>query len=202
MTPAEFGSFVVVSAVLAWVPGPTVALIAASSLRGGFQAGLAAVVGTQLGYLIWLAVGVFALGLVTADSTWIVSLRWAGAAYLAWLAFRLYRSRGSFSKAAASLADNPWIQGFMVILVNPKMLVLFGSLIPSYVAGPVASGFEVLWLGLIFMLIATFGDLIYAYAFDRFRSLVSVRNERWLEAGGALCLLAGGIYLVVRNLMA
>lgn len=184
------------------MPGPTVALIAANSLRNGFAAGFAAVVGTQVGYLLWLAVGIFALGFVSADSRAVTVLRLAGAAYLAWLAIKLYRARGTFWGDETKLADKPWVQGFFVILVNPKMLVLFCSLIPQFVKGSLPSRLEVLWLGLVFMLISTFGDLAYAYAFAKLRDRVSTEHECWLETAGALCLLAGAVWLVSRVVMA
>lgn len=199
MTAADFASYAAVAAVLAWVPGPTIALIAANSLRYGFSAGFAALVGTQLGYLLWLAAGVFALGFLSADSTIIAALRWVGAVYLAWLAYRLYASQGSLTVAQVSLADKPWVQGFFVILVNPKMLVLFGSLIPQYLASSEPSRFAIVWLGLVFMLISTVGDLAYALGFAKLRDRVSAVHERRLEIVSALCLVAGALWLAYKG---
>ena len=77
------------------VPGPTVTMIVANSLRYGSRAGMLNVAGTQAGLLIWLGIAV--LGLTAAIKTmgvWFDVVRIAGALYLVWLGIGLWRSGG------------------------------------------------------------------------------------------------------------
>ena len=62
MTLESYIAFCAAAAALAFVPGPTVTVIIANSLRYGSRAGLMNVVGTQAGFLIWLGIAVVGLG--------------------------------------------------------------------------------------------------------------------------------------------
>ena len=78
--------------LLAIVPGPTVTVILANSLRGGTLAGLAIIGGTQLGLVTMI--GVVGLGLEAVIGFMALAFDWiilAGAAYLVWLVFIMLR---------------------------------------------------------------------------------------------------------------
>jgi threonine/homoserine/homoserine lactone efflux protein len=66
---------------------------------------------------------------------WFDVLRHAGAAYLIYLGVRLLVAKGKLSEARAMdrSKGNFFVQGFIVIMSNPKMLVLFGALIPPFI---------------------------------------------------------------------
>ena len=84
------------AAALALVPGPTVTVIIANSLRFGARAGMLNVAGTQAGFLIWLAIAALGLGAATkVMGVWFDVLRYAGAAYLAWLGLRAIAARSA-----------------------------------------------------------------------------------------------------------
>ncbi|MGH6855846.1 MAG: LysE family translocator, partial [Aestuariivirga sp.] len=121
-------AFCVAATALVIVPGPTVTVIIANSLRHGARAGLLNVAGTQLGVAIWLVVAVLGLGAaIEVMGVWFDALRYAGAAYLVWLGIKLLRSKGDLAMATdrARPRGSFFLQGFIVILSNPKMLVLF-----------------------------------------------------------------------------
>ena len=72
--------------VIIIVPGPTVTLIIANSLRHGTRAGLLNVIGTQVGLAVMIGVvGIGLTSLIEAMGHWFDWLRLAGAAYLIWL---------------------------------------------------------------------------------------------------------------------
>ncbi len=78
------------------VPGPTVTVIIANSLRHGVRAGLLNVAGTQLGTALMVLVLAFGLSVVMAFlGSAFFCLKLAGAAYLIWLGIRLWRSDGT-----------------------------------------------------------------------------------------------------------
>src|SRR5476649_2108830 len=90
-----YAAYLVACVVIIIVPGPTVTLIIANSLRHGTRAGLLNVVGTQLGLAVMVAiVGVGLTSLIEAMGHWFDWLRLVGAAYLVWLGWKMIRSAG------------------------------------------------------------------------------------------------------------
>ena len=136
MTLESFIAFCAAAAALAFVPGPTVTVIIANSLRFGARAGMMNVLGTQAGFVIWLGIAALGLGAaIQLMGIWFDVLRYAGAAYLVWLAIKLFRSKGDLAIAVdrARPKGSFFLQGFIVIISNPKMLVLFGAMIPPFI---------------------------------------------------------------------
>ena len=93
-----YAASLVACLIVVRVPGPTVTLILANSIRHGTRAGLLNVLGTQVG--LALMIGVVVLGLTSlmeAAGHWFDWLRLAGAAYLIWLGWKMIRSGGEDS---------------------------------------------------------------------------------------------------------
>ena len=128
-------AFVVACIALALIPGPNVTLVIASGLRYGTRAALVTIAGTQVGLAI--VIGIVALGLTTLMATmgyWFDWVRFAGAAYLVWLGIKLIRAPvEGLDEAAVPPRGGFFLQGFVVLLSNPKVLVFFGAFIPQFV---------------------------------------------------------------------
>jgi homoserine/homoserine lactone efflux protein len=136
MTWDSYFAFVLAACALAFVPGPTVTVIIANSLRFGAKAGLANVIGTQVGVAIWLLIAAVGLeAAIRVMGVWFDLLRYIGAAYLVWMGIKLFMSKGDLAVATDRARPNGsfFLQGLVVILSNPKMLVLFGALIPPFI---------------------------------------------------------------------
>jgi threonine/homoserine/homoserine lactone efflux protein len=187
--------------LLAIVPGPTVTVVLANSLRSGTLAGLAIVAGTQLGLVTMIVV--VGLGLQAVMGFMAFAFDWiklAGAAYLVWLGFNMLRSKGELGQAAAGPAKSYrrlMLDGFLVIWSNPKALIFLGAFLPQFVTAEAATLPQVLLLGLFFMLIAGTSDSMYALLGGRARSLMSVARVRLLSRISGAILMAGGIWLAL-----
>jgi homoserine/homoserine lactone efflux protein len=84
--------------VIVIVPGPTVTLIVANSLRHGTRAGLLNIAGTQLGLAVMIGIVLAGLAsLIEVMGWWFVWVRLACAAYLVWLGVKLLRLSGSLT---------------------------------------------------------------------------------------------------------
>ena len=202
MTLESYLAFAAAAAALAFVPGPTVTVIIANSLRFGSRAGLMNVAGTQAGFIIWLAIAALGLGAaIEFMGVWFDLLRYAGAAYLVWLAVKLFRSNGDLALAVdrARPRGSFFLQGFIVIVSNPKMLVLFGAMIPPFITPGSDPMRQILMMGLTFMAIAGFGDVMYALMAGKAGRLLSRSRIRALEIVSGCFLLGGGLWMALRG---
>lgn len=193
-------AFVAACIVLVIVPGPTVTLIIANSLRHGTRAGLLNVAGTQLGLALMIAIVIAGLAsLIEAMGWWFVWVRLAGAGYLVWLGIKLLRSSGSLATPTA--APKPrggfFLQGFLVLMSNPKVLILFGALIPQFIDPASDYVRQVLLLGVTAMATACVFDSGYAILTGKIGALLSQRRIRLLSRISGLCLIGGGAWLAL-----
>ncbi|MBS4084475.1 MAG: LysE family translocator [Rhizobiales bacterium] len=186
--------------VLVIVPGPTVTVIVANSLRYGARAGLLNVAGTQLGLAVMIGIVILGLAsLLEAIGWWFEVLRLAGAAYLIWLGIRLLRADGALD--APGHAPEPrggfFLQGFVVLMSNPKIIVLFGALFPQFIDPKGDYLGQVLLLGITAMVTAAVFDSIYAITAGRAGAALSRVRVRLLSRISGGFLIGGGIWLAL-----
>lgn len=190
-------AFVVASFFIVVVPGPTVTVIVANSLRDGAKAGFLNVAGTQAGLAVMIVI--VALGLETVVALmadWFFVVKLIGAAYLIWLGIKLWRSNGNISGADTRKPTLGYFwQGVVVILTNPKALVLFGAFIPQFI-DPAGSAFwQTLILGGIFMVVATVFDSLYVLLASKAGKALTQSRVRLVEKVSGTLLIAGGIWM-------
>jgi len=190
-------AFAVASFFIVIVPGPTVTVIVANSLRDGAKAGFLNVAGTQAGLAVMIVI--VALGLETVVALmadWFFVVKLIGAAYLIWLGIKLWRSNGNISGADTRKPTLGYFwQGVVVILTNPKILVLFGAFIPQFI-DPAGSAFwQTLILGGIFMVVATVFDSLYVLLASKAGKALTQSRVRLVEKVSGTLLIAGGIWM-------
>jgi threonine/homoserine/homoserine lactone efflux protein len=201
MTLEAYIAFCLAAFAIIIVPGPTVTIIIANSLKYGPRAGLANVAGTQAGLVVWMAIAIMGLAsAITFLGVWFDIIRIAGAIYLVWLGIKLIRSKGELLTAAARPPRGGFfLQGFFVILSNPKVLLVFGALIPQFISPNGDYLRQLVLLGVSFMVIATVFDSLYAFAAGNAGSWLSKQRVRFVEVGSGLFLIGGGIWLALRG---
>lgn len=200
MAPDLYLAYVAACILIAIVPGPTVTVIVANSLRYGTRAGLLNVAGTQLGLALMMAALVVGLSSVIAAMGWLFDwLRYAGAAYLVWLGWRLLRAPGALGDAAGARHPHGGflLQGFVVMLANPKALLFFGAFIPQFVdpAGDYVA--QIVLLGVTAMLVALLSDGAYALLTGRAGALLTRSRVSIVSRVSGACLIGGGIWLAL-----
>jgi threonine/homoserine/homoserine lactone efflux protein len=200
MTLELYLTYVAACILIVIVPGPTVTVIIANSLAHGARAGLKNVAGTQVGLALMIAV--LAIGLTSIIETmgwWFDWLRIAGAAYLIWIGYKLLRSGGAIE--AAEHAPKPrggfFLQGFLVILSNPKALLFFGAFIPQFVDPGGDYLLQVVLLGATFMAVATVFDGIYAILSGGAGAFLTRQRVRLVSRISGMFLIGGGIWLAL-----
>jgi threonine/homoserine/homoserine lactone efflux protein len=182
-------AFLVASLVLAVTPGPGVVYIVARTLAQGRAAGLASVAGVALGNLgnaLGASLGLAALFAVSAAAFDVV--KWAGAAYLLWLAWQALRRPAPAGTAmpagvgAAPALARIFRDGFLVALLNPKTALFFAAFLPQFIADPAGAAgpglAQTALLGLLFVTVAALSDSAYVL-------LASVLGRAFAGSGAA-----------------
>jgi threonine/homoserine/homoserine lactone efflux protein len=194
--------FLLVALLIVVTPGIDMALITRNTLTYGRSTGLMTAIGVNAGVLTWsvaAALGLAALVVASARIFAIVEL--AGAAYLIYLGVRALVAslRGTalpVTEAARSGAlsnAGAFRQGLLSNLLNPKIALLFTSLLPPF-AGPSPSAASLLALGGLFNLLGIAWLLTYTLLVARSRHhLERPRIRRLIDRTSGLLLVALGL---------
>ena len=114
------GPLILFAAVMSLTPGPNVIMVTASAANFGFRRAIPHMLGITLGFgFLVMAVGLGLAGLVHAEPRIHTVLKYGGAAYLLYLAWRIARA-GADSGAAARAKPIGFIEAALFQWVNPK----------------------------------------------------------------------------------
>lgn len=148
-------AFVPAGLALNLTPGADMMFTLAQGLKGGPRAGMAANAGIAVGGMVHTLVAALGLGaVVAAHPVAFDVIRWGGVAYLLWLAVQSLRAgpmavRGD---VAARSLGRVFVDGLMVNLLNPKVILFILAFLPQFVDPARAVLPQFLVLGLVFSL--------------------------------------------------
>ena len=131
---ADYGAFVAAVILFLAIPGPGNLALITSTGKGGVRAGLAAAAGLIAAdqVLMWAAVaGVAAL--LAATPAAFHAVQWLGAAYLAWLGWRMLTARPGQAPVLHIEPRHYFRQGAVITLLNPKAIVFYMAFFPLFV---------------------------------------------------------------------
>jgi threonine/homoserine/homoserine lactone efflux protein len=149
-----YAAFLVAAFALCITPGPDMMFIVAMGGRGGPVTGLLAACGVASAMSVHVLAAVLGLSaLFTHVPTLYHVLRWAGAAYLLFLAVKSFRDRTPLGTGDAAEGDKPgraraYWQGAVTNLLNPKVVLFNVAFLPQFVdPGRGHVGLQILVLG-------------------------------------------------------
>jgi threonine/homoserine/homoserine lactone efflux protein len=186
--------FCVASVLLALTPGPNLLYLVSRTLCQGRRAGMVSLAGTSLGFFFHMlaaALGVSAIFL--AVPLLYDLLRYAGAAYLLWLAWSAVRQPCTDMFAARALpqesAGRLFRVGLLTSVLNPKIALFYLALLPQFIdasRGSVLS--QSLVLGQVQIAIGIVSDLAFVLAAARVAAWLARRPtwssaQRWILGG-------------------
>jgi len=202
MTAETYLAYVLACILIAVIPGPTVTVIVANSLAHGMRAGLLNVAGTQLGLGLMMAILIVGLSSVIAAMGWLFDwLRIAGAVYLVYLGWKLLRAPDALGDAskATTPAGGFFLQGFLVMMSNPKALFWFGAFIPQFIDPTGNYVGQIAFLGVTAMIVALVSDGAYAVLTGHAGKWLSRKRVRLVSRVSGVCLIGGGLWLAFRK---
>jgi threonine/homoserine/homoserine lactone efflux protein len=196
--------FLITAFVVVLAPGTGVIYTLALGLGQGRRAALWAALGCTFGIVPHLAAATLGLAAILHTSALLFSIiKWAGVAYLLYLAWQMLKSGGSLNVDGTRSAEPGWRiarRGALINILNPKLSIFFLALLPPFLSGnPATATFEMTALGAIFMAM-TFGVFVLYGCFAaaaRTWLLGSETVMRWLNRSfaGIFAALAGRLAL-------
>jgi threonine/homoserine/homoserine lactone efflux protein len=186
--------------VIVIVPGPSVTLTIANSLRHGTRAGLLNVAGTQAGLAVIVAVvGIGLTSVIETLGHWFDLLRMIGAAYLVWIGWRMLRAEEGIEASASPKAPRGgfFLQGLLVALSNPKTLVFFGAFFPQFIDPRGDYALQISIMGVTALAVAVVGDGAYALLSGRAGRVLAKHRVRLISRLSGGFLIGGGMWLAL-----
>jgi threonine/homoserine/homoserine lactone efflux protein len=204
MTLSGFLLFAFVYALAVASPGPGVAAVVARSLARGHRGAPAFIAGFLVGDLVWFAVAAAGLAAI-AETAYVLfaAVKYAGAAYLLYLAWKMWTSADTCMDAAqVDASQRParlFAASLTLTLGNPKTMVFFLALLPTVVQLDTLSLLDFVEIGAIICVVlpAVLGTYVAAAVRAR-RLLTSPRTLRAVHRGGAT-VMAGAAIAVARS---
>jgi protocatechuate 4,5-dioxygenase alpha subunit len=154
--------FVLAVLLLELTPGPNMAYLGALAVARGRATGLYATLGVALGLSVHALVTAFGAGALIQHYPWLYEiLRWTGVTYLLYLSWEGWQTQPDHGPERLSLLSNAGpllLRGFLSNVFNPKSILFFVSVVPSFVRsgpGDATLSLQMTSLGIVYVGVAT-----------------------------------------------
>ena len=199
--------FLITALVVVIAPGTGVIYTLAIGLGQGRRAAFAAAFGCTLGIVPHLLAATLGLAALLHTSALLFQIvKFAGVAYLLYLAWQALKSDGALAVSANRSADSFWRigrRGALINILNPKLSIFFLALLPPFLSGnPATATVEMFSLGAVFMVMTFAVFVLYGVfaAAARDWLLSSERIMRWLNRSFAAIFAALGARLAMERI--
>lgn len=191
-------TFTIAYAIAVLVPGPGVAAVVARALGGGFRGAFPMVLGILAGDLVYFVFAIFGLAAIaTYFGPIFVVIRWAGAAYLLYVAYKFWTARPGAEQMKAK-SESPlktFLAGFSLTMGNPKTIIFYLAILPTVIPlnqmNPLAFTELTLIVVVVLLLIGCGYALLASTARDFFKSAKAL--GRLNKTAGAMMAAAAGL---------
>ena len=196
---SDYGAFAAAVTVFLLIPGPGNLALITSTGKGGWRAGLACCLGVMAAdqVLMWLAVAGVAAVLAAYPAAF-HAVQWVGAAYLAWLGYKLLTARPGDAPAIDIQPRQYFRQGALITLMNPKAIVFYMAFFPMFVdparhQGAITFGVMAATVAAITFIYSVIVVMLTTVLAERLRANPAV--VKWLEKTAGVFLIGFGLKL-------
>jgi threonine/homoserine/homoserine lactone efflux protein len=156
---AEIIPFLMASVLLTVSPGPDIIYVLVQGMTNGKKYGIITALGLVSGIIIHTSLVAFGVSAIIKQSdTLFLAIKLAGAAYLLYLAVKIYRSVGHIAVTSGPAAQKKNLislfkRGFLMNVLNPKVAIFFLAFFPGFLWEPSGNTLAQFYLlGFLFML--------------------------------------------------
>ena len=190
--------------VAAASPGPGIAAIVARVLGRGMNGAIAFTAGVALGDVVWLTFAILGLAVVAQTFQGVfLAIKYAGAAYLLYLAWKLWTAPVAARNVAPDTSDvkrvRLFLAGLAVTLGNPKVMVFYLALLPNIIDLKTVTVWGWLELSLVVLGVLTvvFGSYVVLAARTR-RLFTSPRAMRMVNRGTGVVMASAAAAIAAK----
>ena len=194
--------FLITSLVVILIPGTGVLYTVSTGIVQGRKASIYAALGCTAGIVPHLMATVLGLAAVMhASALAFQVLKYAGVAYLFYVAYATWRDKSAFAVDAGmsrASASGLVVKAFLLNILNPKLTIFFLAFLPQFVEpGADQPLLQLLLLSAVFMVMTFVVFVAYGFVAHAFRKLVvdSARVQSWLRHGFAAAFAGLGAKL-------
>lgn len=194
--------FLTTSLIVVLIPGTGVIFTVSTGIIQGRKASVFAAIGCTAGIVPHLLATVLGLAAVLHTSAVAFqALKFAGVAYLLYIAYATWRDKAAFvidSNSSASSALALMTRAFLLNILNPKLTIFFLAFLPQFVEPAAASPLaQLLVLSGVFMVMTFAVFVVYGFLAHSFRKAVieSPRVQAWLRRSFAAAFVGLGVNL-------
>ncbi|RBP81731.1 LysE family translocator [Marinomonas rhizomae] len=199
-------TFFVAIFIFSITPGPGIFAILARSISKGARASFSLSLGMVMSDIVYLVMACY--GLAAIASAWeevFLAIRYAGAAYLIYLGWRMWISPVSPMSSGDNLqeANNEvasFIQGFMISASNPKVILFYVAFLPTFMDLTVLSASDIVLASFLTFIALLMGLMMVSVGASQARRFMkSERSMRILNKTAGGIMASAGAFLAFKN---
>ncbi len=198
--------FLITSLIVVLIPGTGVIYTISTGLFLGWRASIAAALGCTAGIIPHLSASILGLSAILHMSARAFQvIKFAGAIYLLYLAWGMWRETGALAFDSPSRKKDPGqiaVKGFLINILNPKLSIFFLAFLPLFISSNTSSPmFDMFILSLLFMGMTLIVFIVYGVLASRVRRYVvdSPKVIVWLQRSFAAIFAALGAKLAMTD---
>lgn len=194
--------FLITSLIVVLIPGSGVILTISTALVAGKRASLFTAIGCTAGIVPHLLASILGLSAILHSSALAFQgLKFAGVAYLLYLAYATWRDRSAFTVDSNAVSHGPgalMLKACLLNILNPKLTLFFLAFLPQFIAHDGSDPIpQMLLLSGVFMAMTFFVFVLYGLLANLFRTAVieSPQVQNWLRRSFAASFAGLGLNL-------
>ena len=201
-------AFVVVTFTFTFIPGPNILKITSQSLRSGWKSSVLGALGISLCNLLFVLLSGFGVISLLTKFDWILKmLQYCGIIYLFYIAVKILISatkkkseeveNGLVIKDDKKIENSFFTQGFLTHLSNPKVMIYYTVILPSFIKTKTNFTTNIVILGSTAIIIEFLVLVLYGVVTDYSRKAFKFNNVKKQEIISAIMMILIGIWLII-----
>ncbi len=187
-------------------PGPGVFALLARALVSGAASCFPLALGMAISDIVYLVLACFGLAAIAHHWEFAFTLiRFAGAAYLLYLGYRLFTTPVSTETTTAATTGrahfgSSFVQGFLISASNPKVILFYIAFLPTFMDMTVLSGEDIVLASVLTLIALMLGLMLIAIGAATARRYIQSQQamKRLNQSAGAI-MAGAGVYLASRS---
>ena len=180
------------------VPGPSVSIVIANTLKYNFISGIKTTIGTLVGSASMFVLYAYGFNFINNQlNLFLIFIQWVGIFYLFYIGFSMFKNAKDLNiKISNTSKKNFYIQGFLVLWSNPKMIVFIGSFIPIFLDINQDPFNQIIIFGIIFCILCFISDGFYALIVNFMKENFFKKDLSLIGKLSGTCLMIGSLWLL------